>query len=280
MQNAMNRIAIAVAAAALLAFASATPKAPPAGEGAQLNNVVAAEEPPRRNAALPGLETHEHLVDPTAPWYARAKAGAARARASSVIIQNTQHPDWPPLSGFLISPRYVVTAHLRELGPGEEAPTFTVRHPNGRTTVATQVQGWRRWDMGILELQEPSDAPPITFGDEKTLKEGDILINIGNPSAAGRTGLLLATIGTFARTQDGYIIGDISTLAGGSGSPVTDIDGNLVGMSSMGIGFDIIDVERMTVSELRIRNVLPVARGPGAAGASATTIAELTKNHR
>jgi len=252
-----------------------------AGVGGSAGVADARGEPPRRHEVLPGLEPHERLVDPSVEWYGRAVAGLERARRSAVIVQNAESPDWPPLSGFVIGPRHVVTAHLVELGPGETPPRFLVRTLDGDLVEGVQVAGWRRWDFGVIELDTPTAAPPIEFGDDRAMRSGDIVLNVGNPSAAARTGLLVSTVGTFARLRDGVVIGDVSTLAGGSGSPVVDLDGRLVGLSSFGTDALVMpDVGSMKVSELRLRSAVPVDRGPGAAGASASTIASLTAQYR
>jgi len=143
-----------------------------------------------------------------------------------------------------------------------------------------QVAGWRRWDFGVIELDSPTSAPPFEFGDDRAMRSGDIVLNVGNPSAAGRTGLLVTTVGTFTRLRDGVLVGDVSTLAGGSGSPVVDLDGRLVGMTAFGDGLVVTDLDGMTVSELQLRSAIPVERGPGSAGASASTIASLTAQYR
>jgi hypothetical protein len=59
-----------------------------------------------------------------------------------------------------------------------------------------------------------------------------------------------------------------------------DLDGRLVGISSFGLDFFSVRLEDLAVSELQLRSALPVERGTGAAGASATTIATLTAQYR
>lgn len=241
----------------------------------------ASDQPPRRADVLPGLEPHDHLVDPTTPWLPRATAGVERARRSFVVVQR-RDSGMPPLSGFLIGPNHVVTAHLRELSANEQPPSFRVRTSDGQFRNAVQVAGWREWDFGVLELDAPLDLPPVVFGDERTLRTGDLLINIGNPTVSGRSGLALTTVAEFLGIVDGFVATDISTAAGGSGGPVLDVDGALIGMSSLGLsGFgDMTDIVLLEVSELRLRNTIPIDRRAGAGGASASTIAALTESYR
>ena len=222
---------------------------------------VSAPEPPRRHVVLPGLESHELLVDPSEPWYDRALAGLQRAHRSFVVVQNAQHPDWPPLSGYVIGPRHVVTAHLDELQPGVPPPRFLIRTTTGRILEGAQVAGWERWDFGVIGFDEDLGVPPIEFGDDAAMRRGDVVLNIGNPSAVGRSGLALTAVGTFLRLQDGYFVGDISTLAGGSGGPILDLDGRLIGMSSFGMDIPVPDITEITVAELRLRSAVAIDRG-------------------
>lgn len=237
-------------------------------------------EPPRRHVALPGLESHQLLVDPSVEWYDRALAALDKAYPSFVIVQSTERPDEPPLSGFVIGERHVITAHLDEVGPGEPAPRFLIRTVEGSIVEGVQVAAWEKWDFGVIEVPEPLPVPPVEFGDERTTRRGDPVISIGNPAAAGRDGLALVGIGSFVEPIDGYVRNDISSAAGGSGGPVFDLDGRLIGMSSFGIQIPVVGIDRMAVSELRLRSAVPIDRGPGEAGAGASTIASLTGRYR
>ena len=247
---------------------------------AQSGSSLSANEPPRRHTVLPGLESYVLPVDPDVEWYDRAIAGRDRAYRSAVIVQNAQHPDWPPLSGYVIGERFVITAHLDELQPGEVPPRFLVRTVDGTILEGEQVAGWERWDFGVIGFNEPLGVPPIEFADPATVAPGDLLLNIASPNAIGRTGLLTVSVGTFLEYRDGYFRGDISTAAGGSGSPIVDLDGRLVGMSSFGIDIPVVPIDRMQVADLAIRSAVPIDRGGGEAGAGVAAIASLTEEYR
>jgi S1-C subfamily serine protease len=241
---------------------------------------AAQSEPPRRDTVLPGLEPIELLVDPSEPWYGQAMATLERVRPSFAVIQNAQHLDWPPLSGFIIGPNHVVTAHLRELRPGEEPPRFRVRFIDGQVRESVQVAGWEQHDFGVLELDSPIDLPPVEFGDERTLRRGDVLLNIGNPSALSRSGLATMSAATFIEIRDGRMRTDLSTAPGGSGGPVFDLEGRVVMMSSNGYGIPVDSIDEMRVSELVLRNAAPIDRGGGDSGASGTTMRRLTAEYQ
>lgn len=237
---------------------------------------AAQSEPPRRDALLPGLDPLEMAVDPSEPWYEQAMETLERVRPSFVVVQNGQHLDWPPLSGFIIGPNHVVTAHLRELGPGETPPRFLLRFLDGQTRESVQVAGWGEHDFGVLELDRPIDLPPVEFADERNLRRGDVLLNIGNPNTTERVGLATMSVATFLEIVNGRMRLDLSTGPGGSGGPVFDLEGRVVMMSSNGVNIPVVPIDDMKVAELALRNSVPIDRGGGESGASANTINRLT----
>lgn len=234
-------------------------------------------EPPRRHAVLPGLESHTLLVDRSVPWYDRAAAGMAKAYRSAVVVQNAQHLDWPPLSGYVIGPRHAITAHLRDPAPGEPAPRFVIRTVEDTFHEGVQVAAWETWDFGIIEFAEDLPVPPVEFGDDLAMRAGDVVLNIGSPSSFGRTGLLITSVGTFVQQRDGFIVTDVSMNAGGSGSPIHDVDGRLIGMSSFGWRMPVVGIDDVRIADLAVRSAVPVDRalGGGESGAGATAIARL-----
>jgi hypothetical protein len=241
---------------------------------------VAQAEPPRRDAVLPGLDPIELLVDPSEPWHDQAMATLERVRPSFAVIQNAQNLDWPPLSGFIIGPNHVVTAHLGEIRPGEEPKRFRIRFTDGQVRESVQLAGWSRDDFGVLVLESPIDLPPVEFGDERTLRRGDVVLNIGNPGVLARSGLATMSAGTFLEIRDGRMRLDLSTGPGGSGGPVFDLEGRVVMMASTGYDIPVTGIDRMKVSELALRNGAPIDRGGGESGASGTTMRRLTAEYQ
>lgn len=241
---------------------------------------AAQAEPPRRDTVLPGLDPIELLVDPSEPWYEQAMETLERVRPSFAVIQNAQHLDWPPLSGFIIGPNHVVTAHLGELRPGEEPRRFRIRFTDGQVRESVQVAGWDRNDFGVLALESPIDLPPVEFGDERTLRRGDVVLNIGNPGALARAGLATMSAGSFLEIRDGRMRLDLSTGPGGSGGPVFDLEGRVVMMTSTGFDIPVDGIDRMKVAELTLRNGAPIDRGGGESGASGTTMRRLTAEYQ
>jgi len=237
---------------------------------------AAQSEPPRRHEVLPGLAPLDSFVDPSEPWYDQAVAGMARARQSFAIVQNGDELGWPPLSGFIIGANHVVTAHLSEMRPGDAPRRFVVRFIDGQVRDGVQVAGWQRHDFGVIALESPIDLPPIEFGDERAMRRGDVVLTIGNPSAAGRSGLALTSAGRFFEARGDVAVFDVSTGAGGSGGPVVDLDGRLIAMSSQGFGLRVVSIDQMKVADLELRNSFPVERGGGEGGVAATVLRRLT----
>jgi hypothetical protein len=224
---------------------------------AVVGDVRAADEPPRRHDALPGLPHHEALVDPSEPWHDQALATATQVRPSVLVVGN--QPGWPPLTGFVVGPRHALTAHPWTPSSGVEPPEMFITTLDGERYIARQVAAWPEWDLALLEVDRPFTVPPVTFGDERTLSAGDPVVLVQNPFAQGRSGAWLITAATFQRAEAGMFQASISTGSGGSGSAIFNLDGEVVGMSSM--GFDLGPpngaIEGMTVSELELRSTVP-----------------------
>jgi hypothetical protein len=219
--------------------------------------VRAADEPPRRDDALPGLPAHEQLVDPSEPWHDQALATAIRVRPSVLLVGN--QPDWPPLTGFVVGPRHALTAHPWTPTPGVEPPEVFITTLDGDQYTARQVAGWPEWDLALLEVDRPFTVPPVVFGDEGALSPDDPVVLVQNPFMQGRSGAWLITAATFRRAETGMFKGSISSGSGGSGSAIFNLEGEVVGMSSMGFdgGPQGSAIEQMTVSELELRSTVP-----------------------
>lgn len=239
---------------------------------------VAASEQPRRSDLLPGLAEHEELIDQDVAWASDALQTLTRTRESVVVVANAEHPGWPPLTGFVVGPNHVVTAHpAPQPPPGEPGHPYLVRTIDGEPQPAEQVAGWPDWDVALLEVAAPLAVEPLPIGDEGTLATGDPVLLIGHPSIQARSGAWVTTVGTFDRAVQGMLHGRLSTSAGGSGSPILDLEGNVVGMSSM--GFDLGPtgnaLDALEVSELRLRAAIPVHLEGTAGGVGGARLAAL-----
>lgn len=84
----------------------------------------------------------------------------------------------------------------------------------------------------------------IETNRKPNLSEGDVLIAIGHPLNVGKW---VGSVGRYQKLADGddkRFIADIPTQNGNSGSPVFDLDGNFVGMTTHAIEDDDPQLDR------------------------------------
>lgn len=110
-------------------------------------------------------------------------------------------------------------------------------------------------DLAVLEVSTPYEIAPLKMGDSSLLKEGEFIISIGTPKSLEYAGS--AELGMVAypeRTVSNSIIFEGNSYSyfldaiqlsanlkpGYSGSPLINMNGELVGMTTMSIDSDII----------------------------------------
>ena len=143
----------------------------------------------------------------------------------------------------------------------EGADKIKIRLNDGREFTATLKGQDSRTDLAVLHIKA-KDLPVATLGDSDKLEVGEWAIAIGSPfglehtvtvgviSAKGRSGLGTGTYEDFIQT-------DASINPGNSGGPLSNIDGEVVGVNAMiiqpgtGIGFAIpINMAKQILSDL------------------------------
>jgi len=147
-------------------------------------------------------------------------------------------------SGFVIDSRgYILTnAHIVA-----GAQKILVRLSDSREVSGKVVGMNKKFDIALVKVPV-SGLKPVVLGDSSKIQVGQWAIAIGSPfglehtmtvgivSATGRSGLSGATYGDFIQTS-------ASVNPGNSGGPLLDIEGRVIGMTSMfvaeaqGIGF-------------------------------------------
>lgn len=84
-------------------------------------------------------------------------------------------------------------------------------------------------DVALLAASEP--GTPVTTGDSTTLARGDPLIHVGHPAGFG---YWVNTIGRYEHRETGVesdvLYTTVPSIKGSSGSPIADLDGNVVGL--------------------------------------------------
>ena len=165
-----------------------------------------------------------------------------RSGGSGVIVDK---------EGYILTNNHVV----------EGADKIKVRLNDGREFTAILKGQDSRTDLAVLHIKA-KDLPVATLGDSDKLEVGEWAIAIGSPfglehtvtvgviSAKGRSGLGTGTYEDFIQT-------DASINPGNSGGPLSNIDGEVVGINAMiiqpgtGIGFAIpINMAKQILNDL------------------------------
>ncbi len=133
--------------------------------------------------------------------------------------------------GYILTNNHVVAGTKR----------ITVRLIDGREFEAEVVGQDPKTDLAVVKISDSEDLPVITFGDSDTIPVGAWVVAIGNPfgfdhtvtvgviSGKGRYGFGAAEYENFLQT-------DASINPGNSGGPLIDIEGRVVGISTLIVG--------------------------------------------
>ncbi len=176
-------------------------------------------------------------------------------RATKPSVVRITRPDGGLGTGFVFySNKHVATAlHVVDLGRD-----VRVEFPGGKTTHAEVVAWDEQHDLAILELDEPTDAPPLVPRWQVPI--GAPILAIGNPygdlprHARELEGLLNFSVsqGIVSAKSDAFIQTDAVLSPGNSGGPMFTCDGLVVGVadrlldSRIGFGVPVWHLSRLT----------------------------------
>lgn len=173
---------------------------------------------------LPSPDTVDDEFDDDVRAMAR-EVGLA-ARESVVRVSNTV--DRGRGTGWVLDDGYVVTnAHIAAGGIEHEVRTF-----DGETVPATRVGYTRDLDPDVALLEAPAlDVAPLPTGTSSELEQGDPLVQVGHPA---QVGAWILALGRFVDRLPAFdwLLSDIPTDRGNSGSPLVTLAGDVVGMTS------------------------------------------------
>jgi serine protease Do len=137
-------------------------------------------------------------------------------------------------SGFLIDPQgYILTAqHVVD-----KAKEIEVRLANGDRLAAEVIAADSQIDLAILKIIAGKPMPILSFADSDTVRVGDLSLVFGYPF--GRESSM--SLGIISRAGRSYadsasfdfIQTDAGAYAGGSGGPLLNRQGHVVGMITM-----------------------------------------------
>ena len=143
--------------------------------------------------------------------------------------------------GYILTNQHVVDA----------ADEIEVALADGRKLRARTVGSDPDTDLAVLRI-DASSLPSITFGDDESLRLGDVVLAIGNPFGVGQT-VTMGIVSGLGRSPginrfENFIQTDAAINPGNSGGALVDAAGSLVGINtaiysqsggSLGIGFSI-----------------------------------------
>jgi serine protease Do len=152
-------------------------------------------------------------------------------------------------SGFIIDPSGIIVTNNHVVG---HADSIIVSMTNGKQYPARLIGTDPLTDVAVIKVMVPEPLPAVTWGDSRKMEVGDWIIAAGNPfglSGSVTAGIISAEgrdlgSGPF----DNFLQLDAPINPGNSGGPVFNMDGQVIGVSSVivsptgasvGIGFAI-----------------------------------------
>lgn len=157
---------------------------------------------------------------------AEAARVAARLRQSMVMVRGRWHGSG---SGIVWRDDIILTND--HVARGDQA---RVTLADGRNLDATVVGRDKTLDLAALRVS-PTGMPPAPIGASRDLKVGQVVIAVGNPlGVEGATTLgIISLVGRSAPGGRELVEADIDVYPGNSGGPLADVDGRVVGITSM-----------------------------------------------
>jgi len=137
-------------------------------------------------------------------------------------------------SGFFIDPEgYILTAqHVID-----KAKEIEVRIADGRRLPARLIAAETQVDLAILKVSSENAIPTLALGDSGSLHVGDLAVVFGFPfgrESAMNLGIISRPGRSFADSASfEYIQTDAGAYPGGSGGPLLNSKGHVIGMITM-----------------------------------------------
>jgi serine protease Do len=152
-------------------------------------------------------------------------------------------------SGFIIDPSGIIVTNNHVV---DHADKIVVSLTDGRQLPATVLGRDELTDIAVIKVQTNDPLPNVTWGDSRKAEVGDWIMAAGNPFGLGGS-VSVGIISAEGRDLgsgpfDNFLQLDAPINPGNSGGPVFNMDGQVIGVSSVivsptgasvGIGFAI-----------------------------------------
>lgn len=171
------------------------------------------------------------LANKTRPAIVQIRAAGA-PEAKSKIDENQFQGSRG--SGFIVNPEgYLLTAHHVI----DKAKHLEVRLADGHRLPARIVTSDAQIDLAIVKVQTERELPIVPLGDSEAIRVGDLAAVLGYPFGRESTmnlGIISRTGRTYPDSASyDFIQTDAGGYAGGSGGPLLNSKGHVVGMITM-----------------------------------------------
>ena len=176
-------------------------------------------------------------------------------KATKPSVVRITRPDGSLGTGFVFRDNTHVATALHVVDLGRDV---RVEFPGGKSMEAEVVAVDEAHDLAILELSEPTDAPPLVARDDVSV--GSPILAIGNPYgdlarfSNELEGLLNFSVsqGIVSAKSDAFIQTDAVLSPGNSGGPMLTCDGKVIGVadrlleSRIGFGVPVHHLTKLT----------------------------------
>jgi serine protease Do len=111
----------------------------------------------------------------------------------------------------------------------------TVELADGRVMEAVRFRVDSRRDLAALRV-EATDLPAVTVGDSDALRVGELVLAVGHPQGvvgALTTGIIHTTSSIDTPSGQRWVIADVRLAPGNSGGPLSNAQGQAIGINTM-----------------------------------------------
>ena len=166
-----------------------------------------------------------------------ARPAIVQIRVTAMTDGTAKSPPQPQASrgsGFIIDPQgYILTAqHVID-----KAREIEVRLADSRRLPAQLIAADAQVDLAILKIVPDLDLPILVMGNSDTARVGDLAVVFGYPfgrESAMSLGVISRPGRTYAESASyEFIQTDAGAYAGGSGGPLLNSQGHVIGMITM-----------------------------------------------